>query len=101
MKRSKVSSKDLLGRIQALATEQDQAVHVHEIPPREARVARPSRPLSKEMQDALARMGITDLYTHQAQALDLIRDGKDVVIVTGTATTSLSGSLLRILRFAM
>lgn len=86
MKRSKMSSKDLLVRVQALATEQDQAVHVHEIPPREARIASPSRPLSKEMQGALAGMGITDLYTHQAQALDLIRDGKDVVIVTGTAS---------------
>lgn len=79
-------STDLLGRILTLAAEDGQAVHVHEIPPREARSAQPRHPLSPAMREALLQMGITDLYTHQAKALDLVRDGKDVVIVTGTAS---------------
>src|SRR3972149_11126982 len=34
----------------------------------------------------LARRSIARLYTHQAQALDLARQGKDFVVVTGTAS---------------
>jgi DEAD/DEAH box helicase domain-containing protein len=77
---------DLLGLVTRLASENDQAVHVHEIPPRGPRIASPARPLSPAMREALDRMGITTLYTHQAQAIDAIREGRDVVIVTGTAS---------------
>ena len=89
MKRHRKAEKDargLLDRVLLLASEQDQAVHVHEIPPRDSRTAEPSRPLSGAMKEALDRMGIGSLYTHQARAIDLIRAGKDVVIVTGTAS---------------
>jgi len=84
--RAKAVQTDLLGRILILASEDGQAAHVHEIPPREARHADPARPLSPAMVEALERMGIERLYAHQARAVDLIREGQDVVIVTGTAS---------------
>ncbi|MBD3161721.1 MAG: DEAD/DEAH box helicase [Candidatus Eisenbacteria bacterium] len=77
---------DLLGSLHRLAAEQGQTVHVQEIPPRPARRAEPALPLSPTMQEALDRMGIETLYTHQAQAIDAIREGRDVVVVTGTAS---------------
>ncbi len=86
MKRTKTEKAELLDRIRRLAAEQEQAVHVHEIKPRAPRIASPARPLSTPMGEAIERMGITDLYSHQARAIDLVRDGKDVVIVTGTAS---------------
>jgi DEAD/DEAH box helicase domain-containing protein len=85
-RRRKAEGTDLLSHVLALGGEEGQAVHVHEIPPRDPRIASPKAPLSDAMREALGRMGIGDLYTHQARALDLIRDGKDVVIVTGTAS---------------
>ena len=77
---------DLLDRVRRLAAEHEQAVHIHRIPAREARIGSLDRPLTPPMGEALSRMGIKQLYTHQAQAIDLIREGKDVVIVTGTAS---------------
>ncbi|MBM3286879.1 MAG: DEAD/DEAH box helicase [Candidatus Eisenbacteria bacterium] len=84
--KTKRGATDLLGRVLLLATENGQAVHVHEIPPREARSGQPSRPLLPAMRETLDRMGIGALYTHQVRAVDMIREGKDVVIVTGTAS---------------
>ena len=53
--------------------------------------ARPARysddaVLSDALARALENMGISRLYTHQAQALKLISQGKNVVTVTGTAS---------------
>ena len=36
--------------------------------------------------DALERLGIERLYTHQARAIAALRGGHDVVVVTGTAS---------------
>jgi DEAD/DEAH box helicase domain-containing protein len=85
-RKAEKGARNLLDRVLLLASEQEQAVHVHEIPPREPKVAAPSRPLSAGMEQALERMGITSLYSHQALAIDRIREGRDVVIVTGTAS---------------
>jgi DEAD/DEAH box helicase domain-containing protein len=56
------------------------------LPERTARYGEPARPLAREIQDALAEARITRLYTHQAKAIDLLRDGKNTVIATGTAS---------------
>ncbi len=54
--------------------------------------ARPSRAvevpgdLDPAVRGALHERGITELYTHQAKALELARAGKDVVIATPTAS---------------
>ena len=43
-------------------------------------------PLLPETTRALKDHKISDLYTHQAEALDLIRSGSDVVVATPTAS---------------
>ena len=54
--------------------------------------ARPSRhgeltlPLPGPLADSLASRGIARLYTHQVQAIEALRGGLDVVVVTGTAS---------------
>jgi len=63
-----------------------QVVHVRSVPAREAQFADPSAPLPEPLTEGLARSGVERLYTHQAQALDAARDGRDVVVVTATAS---------------
>ncbi len=61
-------------------------VHARTIPAIPARTARTERPLPKGVRGVLERMGIAELYAHQARAIDLIRDGRDVAVVTPTAS---------------
>lgn len=42
--------------------------------------------VNPSLHNVLAKRGLTQLYNHQAQAIDLIRQGKDVVLVTPTAS---------------
>ena len=44
------------------------------------------KPLPGKLKKALASLGLKKLYTHQALAIDLIREGKNVVIMTPTAS---------------
>ncbi len=62
-----------------------QIVHVEEIPAREAVYGELDKPLPKALADYLERKKIR-LYTHQAQAINQIRQGKNVVVVTPTAS---------------
>jgi DEAD/DEAH box helicase domain-containing protein len=61
-------------------------VHVHRQPARPARHAEPAAPLPPSLVAALRAQGIERLYTHQAQAIDHVRAGRSVVLVTGTAS---------------
>ncbi len=61
-------------------------VHVQRVPPRPARFSDPTAPLPRALADALEASGIRRLYTHQAQALDLVRAGRSVVVTTRTAS---------------
>ncbi|HUU82938.1 MAG TPA: DEAD/DEAH box helicase, partial [Phycisphaerae bacterium] len=76
----------LLTRIRASRRYRDQIVHLEELPARPARFAEPSAPLHPAIRDALASLGIERLYTHQAAAVDAAVAGRDVVIVTSTAS---------------
>ncbi len=59
--------------------------HVEQIPARTAEYAEPARPLPSPLSGWLAREGIR-LYTHQAGALDTVREGRDLVLTTPTAS---------------
>ena len=63
-----------------------QVVHVKSTPARPARFADPAAPLPEALAAGLTATGIKRLYVHQARALDLARQGKDFVVVTGTAS---------------
>ena len=64
----------------------DQIVHVHRIPEREAAYADLSTPLPTELVSALGKMGIERLYTHQVEAIEAVRAGRSVAVVTSTAS---------------
>jgi DEAD/DEAH box helicase domain-containing protein len=59
--------------------------HVERFPGRAAEYAVPSRPLAAPIAGWLDREGIR-LYTHQVRALDAVREGRDVVMTTPTAS---------------
>ena len=61
-------------------------VHIEAIPTRSPRFAEPDPPLPDLIQQALRGAGIDRLYTHQVEALAHARTGKDVLVVTGTAS---------------
>ena len=63
-----------------------QVVHAETLPRRAAVYTEPSEGLREPCRAALERMGIGQLYAHQAAAIDHIRKGASVVVVTGTAS---------------
>ena len=64
----------------------DQVVNEFTVEPADARFADPARPLRSEVATALESLNIKRLFAHQATALDAVRAGENVVIVTGTAS---------------
>jgi DEAD/DEAH box helicase domain-containing protein len=63
-----------------------QAVAIRHLPARKATYAEPGDGILPELQVGLSQMGIERLYTHQATAIDNVRAGRNVVIVTSTAS---------------
>src|SRR6478735_7071768 len=58
-------------------------VHVERLPGRVARVAEPEIALPPGL---LRGLGVQELWSHQAEALDLVRQGQSVAVATGTAS---------------
>jgi DEAD/DEAH box helicase domain-containing protein len=56
------------------------------LPARAPRHGAPATPLHDEVAARLWTRGITDLFAHQAAALDALHDGRNVVLATGTAS---------------
>ncbi|MHB9133776.1 MAG: DEAD/DEAH box helicase [Armatimonadota bacterium] len=77
---------EFLNDIQQSPTYADQLIHIRETEARQAQYANPTHLLSAPIQAMLKSKGIDRLYTHQAQAIDAIRDGKNALVVTGTAS---------------
>ena len=63
-----------------------QLVHVQAIPARRARYGQLHRPLAGAVAQALRAAGAQQLYTHQAEAINAILDGRHVVVATSTAS---------------
>jgi len=63
-----------------------QIVHVERIPSQDAVPGRLDRPLHPALQSCLETLNIASLYSHQAQALNAILAGKNVVIATPSAS---------------
>lgn len=74
----------LLNEIKASGRYENQIVHIEEIPAREALYA--PLELKTRVKSALLGAGIEALYSHQAEAIEKIREGKDVVLCTTTAS---------------
>ncbi len=63
-----------------------QIVHVEKLPRREAVYQDVAGGLHEATQAVLGRLGIDKLYSHQATAIEKVREGGNIVIVTGTAS---------------
>jgi DEAD/DEAH box helicase domain-containing protein len=65
---------------------QDQIAFENHLPSKTAEYGEVSPPLSPEIKLLLAEKGIEQLYSHQAAAINEIRNGRHTVVVTGTAS---------------
>ncbi|HEY0868396.1 MAG TPA: DEAD/DEAH box helicase [Fimbriimonas sp.] len=61
-----------------------QIQHLEEFPPREPVYAVPRHGFHPLLAESMQRLGIDNLYSHQAKAYDEAMDGRDAVVVTGT-----------------
>ena len=59
---------------------------VHHIPARDAKFAPMPEWVHAELAGAYAEKGISQLYTHQAAAAEIARQGRNVVVITPTAS---------------
>ncbi|MGE5264417.1 MAG: DEAD/DEAH box helicase, partial [Acidobacteriota bacterium] len=64
----------------------NQILHVEHLAPRPPRYGKLSRALARDLTAALKGQALDQFYTHQAQAINLARQGHDVVVATGTAS---------------
>lgn len=74
----------LLNEIKASSRYENQIVHVEETPARDAIYA--PIELKAQVKAALTGIGIESLYSHQAEAIEKVREGKDLVLCTSTAS---------------
>ncbi len=83
-----MKSSDVGAYVQALLASSfgEQVTHHRLVPAVEATYTKPKRPLSPAVQKLLAQRGIDDLFSHQAQAVDVVRSGQAVVVATPTAS---------------
>ena len=64
----------------------EELAHLGTEPARPASRAPLPADLDARVSEALARKGIEDLYTHQAETWEAAREGHDVIVTTGTAS---------------
>jgi DEAD/DEAH box helicase domain-containing protein len=83
---TRMDAQAFLARLQSSRHYRGQIAALRWLPQRPAVLRAPAAPLPAPLQDLLAQDGIQELYGHQADALDAVRAGQDVVISTGTAS---------------
>ena len=81
-----MNTREFVEHLKSLSFYRGQIVHHERIPPRPARYGKLLRPLLKSLDEALAAMGASRLYVHQAQAINAVRDGHNVILATSTAS---------------
>lgn len=77
---------DILGEITASEGYRGQISSHRVFPATPALYGELSRPLVEELRVNLAAKGISRLYAHQVSALEKVRAGRNIVVVTGTAS---------------
>jgi len=75
-----------LHHLTAQPTYNAQIVHIEHIPPCDASCAELDKPLVSSLQDCLNEHGLLPLYTHQAEAVNNARQGKNVMVSTSSAS---------------
>ena len=81
-----VNAERFLSHIKRHPEYKGQIVHTEILPERQAEYGTLDAPLPTQLADALAKQGITGLFRHQAEAIDLARSGFHWIITTPTAS---------------
>ncbi len=63
-----------------------QIVHVEKIPPRQASSSRLQAPLHPAIQSSIESKGLSPLYSHQAEAINALKSGDNVIVATPAAS---------------
>jgi DEAD/DEAH box helicase domain-containing protein len=75
-----------LNQLRSRPDYQGQIAHIEHLPPRRTNTGKLDEPLAGGLQDCLEVNGLWPLYAHQARAVDLSRQGKNVIIATFSAS---------------
>src|SRR4030042_1646654 len=75
-----------LNHIRSRTGYENQIAHIEHIAPRRPPTGRREEPLVPALQDCLDAHGFSRLYSHQALAVNHVRDGKNVIIATSSAS---------------
>ncbi len=76
---------DFIKSIKHMSSYKKQIVHIEKIPSQEANYAELEKPLTQKIQNCLLNRKIK-FYSHQAEAINIARQSKNVVIATPTAS---------------
>lgn len=80
------SSENVLEQLKNLAEEEAAEIYVHSLPAKEAAYVDIPASTPGPIHDALYRMGIKQLYSHQSEATEAVHSGSNVVLVTSTSS---------------
>ena len=75
-----------LHHLEALPDYAGQMVHIEHIPPRRASHAELEGPLPRVLYQCLKENGLLPLYSHQAEAVEKVRRGRNVIVATSSAS---------------
>jgi len=81
-----VNAREFLDQLRGTRFFENQVVSVKELPERPPVHQELKSGLHESVRAVLDGLGIDKLYSHQATAIDHVRDGRNIVIVTGTAS---------------
>jgi DEAD/DEAH box helicase domain-containing protein len=81
-----MNAEEFIARTRRSKSFSDQMVHVEALPPRDASYQDVEGGIHPAVQGVLQGQGIDQLYSHQATAIEHVRQKKNIVIVTGTAS---------------
>jgi DEAD/DEAH box helicase domain-containing protein len=81
-----MNTSTFLEYLTAQPTYNEQIVYVEHIRPQDARYAELDRLVAASLGDCLARHGLLPLYTHQAEAVNLVHRGENVMVATPSAS---------------
>lgn len=80
------SLQEFLGELKLENNFKDNIVHWHTIEEKEAKTVELPEHIHPSLRDALQKRGINELYTHQRSAFEAVREGRNIVAVTPTAS---------------
>ncbi|XP_075479197.1 uncharacterized protein LOC142520108 isoform X2 [Primulina tabacum] len=83
---SSLLAEEMVGHLKSSIGYQGQVVHIEEIKARNAKYVEIPRQLSESVKSALNRVGITKLYSHQAESIQASLAGKNVIVATMTSS---------------